>query len=126
MEPTPEITPASPPSEAPAWDSRCQVDQSCLVDLLIDLWRIRKRAQRDPATPEAVLVACEVAMDRVAALGYRIDELVGQPYDPGMRVRVVDHEGGPDHPRISECLCPAVYRGEEQLVRQAEVIVQGE
>jgi hypothetical protein len=102
------------------------VDQACLIDLLIDLWRIRRRAQRDAATPSSVRVACEVAMDRVAALGYRIEELVGQPYDPGMRVRVVEHEGGPANPRISECLCPAVYRGEDQLVRQAEVIVQGE
>jgi hypothetical protein len=54
-----------------------------------------------------------------------MDGLVGTAYDPSMRIRVVDQEGGSANLRITECLSPAVYR-DDKLVRQAEVIVRGE
>lgn len=101
------------------------VDRAEMTDLVIDLWRIRRRAQRQNETPESVRVACEVAMDRLAGLGFEVRELVGELYDENMRVRVVDQEGGETNLRISECLTPAVYR-DGLLVRQAEVIVAGD
>jgi hypothetical protein len=95
-----------------------------VAELVVDVWRIGRRADRDGAS-EAVRIACETAVDRLASLGFRFDELLGEPYDENLRVRVVHKEGGERNVRISECLSPAVYFRNE-LIRPAEIVIQGE
>jgi hypothetical protein len=94
------------------------------ADVVVDVWRIRRRAHRDEAS-HAVRIACETALDRLTDLGFRLEEMLGEPYDENLRVRVLHQEGGPRNLRISECLAPAVYF-QNELVRTAEIIIQGE
>jgi hypothetical protein len=95
-----------------------------VADLVTDVWRIGRRARRDRAS-DAVLVACERAMDRLVSRGLRVEELEGMEYAPQLNVSVVHAEGGPSNRRISECLSPAVYFHDE-LIKRAEVVIQGE
>lgn len=99
------------------------IEAAKLVDLLLAVWRTKRRAERLDGTPEPVRLACESALDRIRDLGFRLDEMVGQAYHEHMRVRIVDQEGDTDL-RISECLVPAVYFNGE-LLRPAEVVVVG-
>lgn len=101
-----------------------QLAPSDLADLMVDLWRIGKRAGRHGETPETVRVACEIALERALELGFDIRELQGD-YDQNMRVRVVHRDGGSVNQVISECLSPAVYF-DNQLIRPAEVILKGD
>lgn len=101
------------------------IDASKIAELAISLWRIGKRAQRDPATPEPVVIACEMARDRLSEIGFDIREMVGLPYHENMRVRVVDHEPASQPLQIIECLTPAIYF-HDSLLRPAEVVIKGE
>jgi hypothetical protein len=92
-------------------------------DLAVDLWRIKRRAERHDPPSDRVLTACELAMDRLLAAGFTVDELLGEPYDESMRVRVVEREGQGDSWIISECLAPAVY-SRSVLIRTAEVVLR--
>lgn len=96
-----------------------------VIDLVVDIWRIRHRANRDEATPESVRIACDTALDRLSMLGFSIGEPEGELYDANSRVTVVDQRGGSLKRRICECLSPAVYY-DGKLVKLAEVILEGE
>lgn len=100
------------------------LDRLTAEELLLDIWRIKRRAHRHSETHESVRVACELAMDRVRAMGFELRETVGERYDENMRVRVVDHEDADEDLHVSECLAPAVYYCSE-LVRPAEVVLRG-
>jgi len=102
-------------------DSNPTIEVGKLVELLLAVWRTQRRAGRAEMTPETVLVACESTLDRVHALGFRLDDMLGQPYHENMRVRVVDQEGDTNL-CISECLAPAVYY-QNRLIRPAEVVI---
>lgn len=106
-------------------DGPLHLDAAAASALVIDLWRIQRRAEQEPATPERVRVACEIAADRARGLGFEVREMVGEPYHPSMRVQVIHREGGSRNLHVSDCLAPAVYyRG--QLVQPAHVVVAGE
>lgn len=105
-------------------DNGPTVEAVNLVGLVVALWRVQRRAARPDAASEAVQVACESALDRVTDLGFRLDEMLDQPYHENMRVRVVEQIGDRNL-RISECLAPAVYY-QDELLRPAEVVVTGE
>ena len=103
-------------------------EKAKIGELIVDLWRIKRRAERDNA--ESTLLACERAIDRVHDMGFRFDELIGKPYDVNMRVRVVHQEGGATNQQIAECLSPAVYfqksgADSEDLIKTAEVVIRG-
>lgn len=100
------------------------IDIAGLAELAIAIWRINRRVQRNPQTPESVALACQGASDRVAALGMLVEDLAGHPYDENLRVRVIEHTDAEGAARIAECLSPAVYFFHE-LIRPAEVIVEG-
>ncbi len=100
------------------------LDRQVMEELLLDIWRIKRRADRLSGTHESVLVACELAMDRVRAIGFELRETVGERYDENMRVRVVDYEEADEELHVSECLSPAVYYCSE-LVRRADVVLRG-
>ncbi len=93
------------------------------IDLVVDIWRIDRRARRDANTPSGVRLACEAALDRVADLGFAIEEPVGQPYHENARMRVVDDGGVVGRRRIAECLSPAVYFNGD-LIKPAEVTLE--
>ena len=104
-------------------------DKAKIGDIIVDLWRIKRRAERDEA--ESTLIACERAIDRVQDMGFRFDEMIGKPYDVNMRVRVVHQEGGATNQQIAECLSPAIYfqksgADSEDLIKTAEVVIRGE
>lgn len=110
---------------------RLSLDRAAMSDLMVDLWRIQKRAQRDPATSEGVHIACERALERAHALGFEVEEMTGEPYHANMNLRVAHRDGGEQNLRISECLSPAIYftpaqSRQKQLIRKAEVVLQGD
>jgi hypothetical protein len=110
-------------AETAGWASY-ELDAGTTAELVLDIWRIDRRAQRHSETPESVRVACELTMDRLRALGFELREPIGERYDENMRVRVVDSEDADEDLHVSECLAPAVYYRSE-LVRPAEVVLRG-
>jgi len=96
-----------------------------VAELVLDIWRIRRRAERGSGACDAVRSACEIAMDRARILGFDVREMVGEPYDESLRVRVVHHDGGTRRCSITECLAPAVYFNNE-LIKAAEVVISGD
>ncbi|MBI2843350.1 MAG: hypothetical protein HYX78_08115 [Armatimonadetes bacterium] len=98
---------------------------SDMSGLMVDLWRIFKRAKRDPTTPETVVVACEAAIERTTGLGFCMKEMIGERYDGNQLVQVVHCDGGQANLTIGECLSPAVYF-QNQLIKRAEVVLKGE
>ena len=103
---------------------RLLLEPSRLAELVVDVWRIQRRA-RDPSTPPPVRVACEIALERAEALGFQVRDMIGEPYHENLRVTVVHAEGGKSNPCISDCLSPAVYFGED-LIRRAEIVIRGD
>ena len=101
------------------------LERSGLIDLVVDVWRIRNRAVRNKATPENVCLACDTALARLNKLGFRIEEHVGEAYHENSRMCVVDHSGGDENRRVVECLTPAVYYRDE-LIKPAEIVTEGE
>ncbi len=103
------------------------MERASVALLIVDVWRISKRAVRDGA-PESVRIACDRAIERVVALGFEIDEMLGKPYHENMRATVLHRNGDGQDPIISECISPAVYHsgnGKRELIRPAEVIISG-
>jgi hypothetical protein len=107
------------------------LDRSALADLVTDIWRVRKRAERLTETPEPVELAVERTWDRLEEMGFHIDEMLDTPYDESLRLRVAHHEGGSDNLRIVECIVPAIYfrssaDSTPELLRAAEVVIRGD
>lgn len=107
-------------SSTPQATSQLRADE--LVGLVIDLWRMQKRAEREEV-PERFLIALERALERVYGLGFEIKELKNERYDPHMKVTVVENTGG-NELWILECLTPAVYY-KGKLIERANVIIGG-
>jgi len=80
---------------------------------------------RDTSTPESVRLACESALERVVEMGFRVSDMIGEPYQENMLVHVLQADGVNTNRRISECVSPAIYY-QGDLVRRAEVIIAGE
>jgi hypothetical protein len=111
-------------SEQDSGEDGIRLDAGGVAEMLFAVWRAKKRSDREE-TPEAVRVALETVSEQIEALSFRYDEMVGQPYDENMRVRVAHHEGGPVNMRIIECLGPAIYH-DDRLIRPADVVVRGD
>jgi len=116
-------------SDENSMNSRLALDRNLLSEVVVDIWRIQKRALRDGC--ETVQLGCERTLEHLHDLGFRIDEMLGRTYSPQMRVRVVHQEGEGEPFVISECLIPAVYYQNDEhtapeLIRVAEVITKGE
>jgi hypothetical protein len=92
--------------------------------LAIDVWRVGQRAVKDKAS-EQVVAACERAVDRLRSIGFRVEDMLGDKYDPDMRVNVIEHQGGDKNVFITECIAPAIYF-QDVLVRIGDVITKGE
>ncbi|MEM4408355.1 MAG: hypothetical protein QXI19_06395 [Candidatus Caldarchaeum sp.] len=99
-----------------------QLKVSDVVGLVIDLWRMKKRAEKEQI-PERFALALERSLERVYGLGFEIRELENEMYDPHLNVVVVENLGG-EPLRILECLTPAVYY-KGKLVERANVIIGG-
>lgn len=99
-----------------------QIKVSEVVGIVIDLWRMHKRAEKEEVS-ERFIIALERSLERVYGLGFEIRELSNEPYDPHMNVVVVENLGG-EPLRIVECLTPAVYY-KGKLVERANVVIGG-
>ncbi|MEO7718512.1 MAG: hypothetical protein ABIY70_20105 [Capsulimonas sp.] len=130
----PKQKPASPKGDIPnepsqrraagwALDDKIAVDVAQLTKLAVAIWRIDRRAQRAEYTPEPVKIACESALERLADLEIRVEDLIGHVYHDNLRVNVVEQIGTQEL-RITECLSPAVYI-QGQLTATAAVVVTG-
>lgn len=103
-------------------DSPFQIRASEVVGLVIDLWRMQKRAEKEQI-PERFTIALERSVERIYGLGFEIREHKDEFYDPHMNVVVVENLGG-EPLRILECLTPAVYY-KGKLIERANVVIGG-
>lgn len=90
-----------------------------LLPLVLDVWRLTQlRAEEGQ-------VSCLTTRiyERLNSLGYRLETPDGS-YDENARVKVVEHQPGPEPRRIIACLTPAIY-WHGQLVKEANVITKG-
>lgn len=99
------------------------VSPDTLAELVIDVWKIEKRA-KDTAASARVVSACERALERLAKIGFRIDTMMDRPYSENLRMRVVEHEVTDEERHVSECLAPAIFH-DDVLIREADVITRG-
>ncbi len=99
------------------------IEAKALVNLVIDLWRVQKRIEKEGA-PEAVKVALERTMERVYGLGFRIETWEGREFDEHLKVEVVEDASNGQMPIIKDCLTPAIFF-RNQLVEMARVVLGG-
>jgi hypothetical protein len=110
----------------PAGESPAGVlEVSAALPIILELWCVSLRANRNEATPPSVLSAIETALERVSEAGFEFRDMIGEPYNENMRIRVVHQDGGDLNIRISECLSPAVYYN-KALIKPAEVVLRGD
>lgn len=107
----------------PTSENQDQVSCDSLAELVLDIWRLRQRAERE-GTSERIMIAIERAEDRLRRLGFRTDTMQEHPYSENLRIKVIEHIDADGPRNISECLAPAVYFA-ERLIRMAEVVTRG-
>lgn len=111
--------------------SKLTISLAQAADLVTDLWRIGRRIRREDHVPDSIVLAWERAMDRLAELGFWLEEHLDEPYHESMRINVVHHELGEGSLRIVECLAPAIYYKQSdsshtELIRPADVVIRGQ
>ena len=109
--------------QVPLADEEQYLSCDSLADLVLDIWRLRQRAEREGVT-ERVMTAIERTEDRLQRLGFQTDTMQQHPYSENLRVKVIEHIDAEGPRSITECLTPAVYFG-SKLIRMAEVITRG-
>lgn len=103
---------------------------SFLADVATGIWRLRQR-MLDPATKEPKepfqreFRHVEAMWDALEAAGVAILDQTGQPFDPGLSLRVAEWvpAQGIQRSRIQETLKPTVYF-KDKHIQQGEVIVE--
>ena len=109
--------------------SQATDDEKFMADLATRLWRIREK-MLDPGTGQP-LKSVERSYRHLERLiaeledkGIRIEDKTGDPYDPGMAVKVVSSEPteGILRELVKETVEPAVYR-EDRLIQPAQIVV---
>jgi hypothetical protein len=110
-------------------DETVEVGLSALVELAIDGWRLQRWALARGFEKDRVVArqAARTLTSFLDGLGFETCDLVGQPYDPGLAVDVVDSEedaGAPaESVRIEVMLAPIVLRN-GRLIRAGQVAVR--
>jgi hypothetical protein len=100
-----------------------------LAGLATQVWRARNRII-DPATGEPreemkrIHRHIEGAYETFSQMGLALNDWVGQPYDPGLPVKVLTFQPSPGVTRdtVLEAVRPTII-WKEQLVQMGEVIV---
>jgi hypothetical protein len=100
-----------------------------LAGLATHVWRTRGKLV-DPVTNEAkeetrrALRHVEAALESLAQMGVTMNDWIGQPYDPGLPVKVITFDPTPGIVRdtVVEAVRPTVI-WREQLLQLGEVIV---
>lgn len=92
-----------------------------LLPLTLDVWRLSRMTEGD----ERLHTLASRALDRLRALGLRLETLEGNPFDENAKVRVVEHRPGPEPRTVVECVTPAIYWN-DQLLKEANVITKGQ
>jgi hypothetical protein len=110
-------------------DETVEVGLSALVELAIDGWRLQRWALARGFEKDRVVArqAARTLTSFLDGLGFETCDLVGQPYDPGLAVDVVDSEedaGAPaESVKIEVMLAPIVLRN-GRLIRPGQVAVR--
>ena len=110
-------------------DETVEVCLSALVELAIDGWRLQRWALARGFEKDRVVArqAARTLTSFLDGLGFETCDLVGQPYDPGLAVDVVDSEedaGAPaESVKIEVMLAPIVLRN-GRLIRPGQVAVR--
>lgn len=100
-----------------------------LAALATNIWRAQSR-MLDPKTGEPreesrrLYRHIEGALEAFAAMGVRLSDWLGQPYDTGLPVKVISFQPFPDVTRdtVIEAVRPAVF-WQDRLLQVGEVIV---
>ncbi|MFC9975882.1 hypothetical protein ACFVH6_33835 [Spirillospora sp. NPDC127200] len=98
--------------------------ESALADLAVHLWRLGNRINAAPNGSRALSRHLEAAWDALGAAGVEVQDHLGRPFDPGLRIKVVAFQPTPGLGReqVVEAVRPAVYL-DGRLLRPGEVIV---
>lgn len=128
--PPPAAAPAPAEAPVPALATE-QVNplDSGLAALATHVWRARGRMV-DPQTGEPreetrrLYRHIEGAMESFAAMGVRLSDWLGQPYDAGLPVKVISFQPMPEvaADTVIEAVRPAVF-WQDRLLQMGEVIV---
>jgi hypothetical protein len=93
-----------------------------IAGLAVDIWKAGRRARSENAI--RTVAAVERIEDRLSKLEIEVIDLTGLPYDPDMRVTVLDQDGKSEPFSIGQCVSPAIYH-RKVLVLAAEVVIFG-
>ena len=115
---------SQPELGAPSPDQQVTMTFAEISDVVIALWRAKRRADRFAETPQPVALAIQGAIERIETLGLTFRDMIGEPYDTNMRAHVVDTIEADGVPRIADCVSPGIYYN-GVLVRPAEIVVTG-
>ncbi len=105
------------------------IDNQFLAEIAIGLWRLKNSILKD--IPDTVEIKdkrtwkhLERLFDCLRSRDITIQDKTGEPYDPGMSLRVVSAEPRPDLSRelIIETITPTVFYRDD-IIHAGEVIV---
>jgi hypothetical protein len=99
------------------------IDQDLLAEVAIALWRLERIVGAESADDRAAMVVSRL-QTRLQQAGYLVEDRTGQPYDPGMPLKVLGSVTGAHAgtPVILQTASPAVLRN-GRILRAGEVIV---
>ncbi|MGI5163424.1 hypothetical protein ACQEU3_03620 [Spirillospora sp. CA-253888] len=112
------------PAGAPEPSGATGPPEDALADLAVHLWRLGNRIDAAPNGSRALSRHLEAAWDALGAAGVEVQDHLGRPFDPGLRIKVVAFQPTPGLGReqVVEAVRPAVYL-DGRLLRPGEVIV---
>ncbi|MFI6516716.1 hypothetical protein ACIBF1_14240 [Spirillospora sp. NPDC050679] len=115
---------AAAPAAAPVPAGGSGPPEDALADLAVHLWRLGNRIDAAPNGSRALSRHLEAAWDALGAAGVEVQDHLGRPFDPGLRIKVVAFQPTPGLGReqVVEAVRPAVYL-DGRLLRPGEVIV---
>ncbi|WP_067488609.1 nucleotide exchange factor GrpE [Actinomadura hibisca] len=119
--PAPADKPGTPGGTAPPG---AVPSEGALADLAVHLWRLGNRIDTASGGSRALSRHLEAAWDALGAAGVEVQDHLGQPFDPGLRIKVVAFQPTPGLGReqVVEAVRPTVYL-DGRLLRPGEVIV---
>ncbi len=133
-EPPPAAVPPSAVAPAEATGPTVPADRTNPLDgplaaLATNIWRAQAK-MLDPKTGEPreevrrIYRHIEGALEAFTAMGLRLSDWIGQPYDPGLPLKVLSFEPTPELVRdtVVEAVRPAIF-WQDRLLQVGEVIV---
>ncbi|MFI0423932.1 hypothetical protein [Spongiactinospora sp. 9N601] len=95
-----------------------------LADVVTSIWRLERRLRRLPGETRTLTRHLEAAWDALAQAGVKIQDHLGDPFDPGLSIKVLSYQPAPDldRDRVVETIRPSVHLN-DHVIQRGEVIV---